>query len=164
LKCVDTETGEIVGMALWDIYLTPSNWRRGEISWLSGQERERADALISPLWDAREKLWTDQKYIYCHVMAVHPNYQRKGLGKLLMEYGISIAQQVELPIYIESSQEGIKLYEKTGCQRIKPPQKENSGDSLPQKKNDISGGSELALFVWLPKGCEKKLPKSVELA
>jgi GNAT superfamily N-acetyltransferase len=155
LKCVDSETGEIVGMALWDIYLTPSKWRRGEISWLSGEERERAEALISPLWDAREQLWLDQKYIYCHVMAVHPDYQRKGIGKLLMEYGISVAQQVELPIYIESSQDGVRLYEKMGCQQIKQP--------TDDKTKDSGGETELVLFVWLPKEGEKKLPKAVEL-
>jgi GNAT superfamily N-acetyltransferase len=75
-------------MALWDIYLTPSKWRRSELSWLSGQERERADALIKPLWDAREKFWLDEKYLYCHVLAVHPEYQRRGIGKLLMQFGI----------------------------------------------------------------------------
>jgi GNAT superfamily N-acetyltransferase len=92
-------------MALWDIYLTPSPWRRAEISWLSGHEREHAEALISPLWDAREQYWLDQRYIYCHVVAVHPDYQRKGIGQLLMEFGIGISQKVELPMYVESSRE-----------------------------------------------------------
>lgn len=147
-------------MALWDIYLTTSKWRRGEISWLSGEERERAEALISPLWDRREKLWLDQKYIYCHVMAVHPNHQRKGIGKLLMEFGIGVAQQVELPIYIESSEEGIRLYEKLGCQRVKQPK---SGEALNREKSVNGGQDGLSLFVWLPKESEKRLPKAVEL-
>jgi GNAT superfamily N-acetyltransferase len=147
-------------MALWEIYLTTSKWRRGEISWLSGEERERAETLISPLWDAREKLWLDQKYIYCHIMAVHPNYQRKGIGKLLMDFGIGVAQQVELPIYIESSEEGVRLYEKLGCQRVRQPK---SGE-VPNAEQSVNGGQEdgLSLFVWVPKGSEKKLPKAVE--
>ncbi|EAT78237.1 hypothetical protein HBH56_231020 [Parastagonospora nodorum] len=150
LKCVDSETGEIVGMALWEIYLTTSKWRRGKISWLSGEERERAEALISPLWNAREKLWLDQKYIYCHAIAVHPDYQRKGIGKLLMEFGIGVAQQVELPIYIESSEEGVRLYEKLGCQRVRQPK---SGE-VPNAGQSVNGGQEhgLSLFVWVPKG------------
>jgi GNAT superfamily N-acetyltransferase len=162
-KCVDGETGEIAGMALYDIYLTPSKWRRGEISWLSGEERERADALITPLWDARENLWLDERYIYCHVMAVHPKYQRKGVGQLLMEYVIGIAQQVELPIYIESSEEGTRLYEKMACRRVKQSSKDKPVDPATREKDNIGKGKELALFVWLPKGGEGKLPKSVQL-
>jgi len=147
-------------MALWDIYLTASKWRRGAVSWLSGEERERVEALISPLWDAREKLWLDQKYIYCHVMAVHPDYQRKGIGKLLMGFGIDVAQQVELPIYIESSEEGTRLYEKSGCQRVKQPK---SGETLNKGESANDGQDGLSLFVWLPKGSEKRLPKAIEL-
>jgi GNAT superfamily N-acetyltransferase len=150
-------------MALCDIYLTPSKWRRGEISWLSGEEKERADDLISPLWDAREKLWLDERYIYCHVMAVHPKYQRKGIGQLLMEYVIGIAQQTELPIYIESSEEGTRLYEKMGCRRVKQPSKNESADPATRDKDAVGEANGLVLFVWIPKGGEEKLPKSIEL-
>jgi GNAT superfamily N-acetyltransferase len=149
-------------MALWDIYLTPSAWRRGAISWLSGQERELAEALITPLWDTREKLWLDQRYLYCHVIAVSPKYQRRGVGQLLMEYGVNIAQKTELPIYIESSLVGMRLYEKMGCQRIKAP------SVLKREKSHESGtslkDSDVALFVWFPKGEERLFPKTIELA
>ncbi len=67
LKCVDSETGKIAGMALWDVYITPSDWKKGEIGWLQGKERERAEALIGPLWGAREKMWSKERYLYCHV-------------------------------------------------------------------------------------------------
>lgn len=150
-------------MALFDIYLTRSKWRRGEISWLSGQERERAEALVSPLWDAREKFWLNERYIYCHVMAVHPKYQRKGIGKLLMEYGIGIAQQVDLPVYIESSKEGVRLYEKMGCLRVKNSPKDKSGDLATRETNGAPEDPKLALFVWLPKGGEEKLPIAVKV-
>ncbi|KAF2023953.1 hypothetical protein EK21DRAFT_118285 [Setomelanomma holmii] len=162
LKCVDCETGEIVGMALWDIYLTPSQWRRPELSWLEGGDRERAEALISPLWDAREKFWLDKRYLYCHVMAVHPSNQRKGIGEMLLNYGIGVAQQTELPIYIESSREGKRLYEKVGCQRLKRPavsQKILTNGKINGKKDD----NEAMLFVWFPKGKEDALAKGIEL-
>lgn len=150
-------------MALWDIYLTPSQWRRGEISWLSGDERERAEKLISPLWDAREKLWLDQRYLYCHVIAVRPNYQRRGIGHMLMEFGIGVAQTADLPVYIESSRDGTRLYEKLGCRRLKDPshQREDKGKT---DENGVGNDTELALFVWVQDGREDKLPPAVELA
>jgi ribosomal protein S18 acetylase RimI-like enzyme len=163
LKCVDSETGKVVGMALWDIYLTPSAWRKPEISWLEGKDRERAEALVSPLWSAREKMWLDQKYLYCHVIAVRPDYQRKGVGQLLMKYGISVAQQAELPIYIESSKEAVKLYEKMGCRRLKE-RVEHEADHM--STGDATGTAKdrtVVLFVWVPQAGEEKLPKAVEL-
>ncbi|KAF2830387.1 hypothetical protein CC86DRAFT_367163 [Ophiobolus disseminans] len=151
-------------MALWDVYLTSSTWRRPEISWLTGEERKRADSLISPLWDAREQFWLDKRYLYCHVIAVHPDYQRKGVGQLLMDFGIGVAQKAELPIYIESSQEGVRLYEKLGCRRLKEPRKYGPDAVESLKANGVEGDSEVALFVWIPNGVEWKLPNNMELA
>lgn len=144
-------------MALWDIYLTPSKWRRGEISWLSGDERERAEKLVSPLWEAREKLWLDQRYLYCHVVAVHPDYQRLGIGQMLMDFGLGVARSANLPVYIESSRDGIRLYEKIGCRRLKNPSRQ---EQVEGKGED----SDLALFVWTRDGGDDKLPPTVELA
>ncbi|KAL1801685.1 hypothetical protein ACET3X_002027 [Alternaria dauci] len=157
-KCVDTETNKIVGMALCDIYIAPSDWKRGEIGWLEGKERERAEGLVKPLWEMREKLWLNERYIYCHVMAVHPDHQRKGVGELLFKHGTNIAQQTGLPVYIESSKEGVRLYEKMGSRKLK----EQLVTS--EKTNGASGNPDCPLYVWLPEGGEKKLPKSVELA
>jgi GNAT superfamily N-acetyltransferase len=151
-------------MALWDIYLTPSKWRRGEISWLSGRERERAEQLIWPLWDARERSWLDQKYLYCHVVAVHPEYQRRGIGQILMEYGIDIAQKVRLPIYIESSRDGMRLYEKIGCRRLKQQPVDKSKTEKPQESNEVEEHGGAVSWVWFPEGGEEILPATVELA
>ncbi|CAN9301880.1 unnamed protein product [Alternaria alternata] len=131
---------------------------RGEIGWLEGKERERAEALVKPLWDTREKLWLNERYIYCHVMAVHPDYQRKGIGELLFKRGITIAQQTGLPMYIESSKEGVKLYERMGSRKLKEKLVKSN------ETNDAGENEECPLYVWLPEGGEKRLPKSVELA
>lgn len=161
LKCVDASTGKAVGMALWDIYLTPSDWKKGEISWLSGKDKERADALINPLWDARAKLWANEKYLYCHVIAVHPKYQRKGVGELLFKAGASIAEQTHLPIYIESSKEARRLYEKVGCWLLKERPVHKSEDL--GMSNGAKEDRDVALYVWTSEDLEK-LPKTIELA
>jgi ribosomal protein S18 acetylase RimI-like enzyme len=150
-------------MALWDIYLTPSKWRRSELSWLSGQERERADALIKPLWDAREKFWLDEKYLYCHVLAVHPEYQRRGIGKLLMQFGIDVAQKTELPIYVESSREGVRLYEKMGCRRIKMLVGLRDDRPKPEETVTDEEDSDVVLFVWASIAGLELLPKTIRL-
>jgi len=146
-------------MALWDVYLTPSDWQKGEISWLQGEQKERAEALVRPLWDAREKLWTNERYLYCHVISVHPDYQRRGIGELLFRFGQGVAQQARLPIYIESSDEAVRLYEKMGCRRLK---------ETPVYQSETSDGTkedrDVALFVWVPETGANTLPRTVELS
>ena len=66
LKCVDTATGEIVGMALWDVYLRErpeSEWKNPGVTWLEGKEKERAEALLNPLWEKKEKLWGGRRHV-----------------------------------------------------------------------------------------------------
>lgn len=151
-------------MALWDVYPTPSDWKKGDVAWLEGKERERAEALVGPLWNVREKLWDKERYIYCHVTAVRPEYQRKGVGKLLTEYGIRVAEQAELPIYVESSKEGLGLYEKLGFRRLTEKIVHKAGVLWVGEETGDKNDYEVPLLVWIPEGQIGNLPKSVELA
>ncbi|KAF3006413.1 hypothetical protein E8E13_000314 [Curvularia kusanoi] len=164
LKCVDSRTGKIVGMALWDVYLTSSDWSKPEIGWLQGHEKERAEALISPLWDAREKMWSKERYLYCHVIAVHPDAQRKGVGQVLVDYGKKIASQADLPIYVESSKAAIRLYEKLGFQRLKERPVHESNDLQLGRSDSEEKDHEVPLLVWVPGDKEGLLPDAVQIA
>jgi ribosomal protein S18 acetylase RimI-like enzyme len=164
VKCVDSATGAIVGMGMWDVYLTPSEYKKGDIGWLEGAERERAEALVKPFWTFRERLWTGERYVYCHLTAVHPKAQRRGIGKLLMEYGMRIAEQAGLPIYTEASQAAIALYERIGFQRLKQSIK-HKADLLWTEDNKGDGKDhEVPLVVWVPEGKWGLLPRCIELA
>jgi GNAT superfamily N-acetyltransferase len=151
-------------MGMWDVYVTPSEYTKGDIEWLDGAEQKRAEALVSPFWMFREKLWAKERYVYCHLTAVHPDYQRRGIGKLLMEYGMKIAEQADLPIYTEASQAAIGLYERIGFRRLK--------QSIIHKADvlwagDLKGDGkdhEVPLVVWVPGEKLDLLPKSIELA
>jgi GNAT superfamily N-acetyltransferase len=55
----------------------------------------------------------------CMTMATHPDHQRKGVGKLLVQWGIQIAEQLGLPIYLESTNAGQPLYESQGFETLK---------------------------------------------
>lgn len=65
-KCIDTKTGEIVGMALGDILFherTEAEREFHSIPWLEGEQRLKADAVLKPLHDAREKLFGARPHI-----------------------------------------------------------------------------------------------------
>ena len=67
LKCVDTATGRIVGMATWQVYWrerTPEERVRPWIGWLEGKPRERAEAFLGQLWEKREQ-WIGEKRHIC---------------------------------------------------------------------------------------------------
>ncbi|KAH8601836.1 hypothetical protein B0O99DRAFT_648448 [Bisporella sp. PMI_857] len=122
IKCVDTDTGEIIGMALGDAYLkdrSEEERKNPGITWLEGEEKERAEKILNPLWDVREKLFGGRRYIYVHVAAVEPKHQGRKAGALIVQWGIDLGESGELPVYFESSPSTVRLYEKMGFERLK---------------------------------------------
>ena len=49
-----------------------------------------------------------------NLLAVRPEYQRKGIGGLLLEHGLALADRDGARTYIEASQKGLPLYKKYG--------------------------------------------------
>jgi GNAT superfamily N-acetyltransferase len=49
-----------------------------------------------------------------NILAVRPEYQRKGLGGLLLEHGLALADRDGARTYIEASKKGFPLYKKYG--------------------------------------------------
>jgi hypothetical protein len=65
-------------MTLCDIFVKP---RSGEerknpgIGWLQGEQKERCEKVLNPLWDTREKLWGGRQYI-CTTPSCDPSYEQ----------------------------------------------------------------------------------------
>lgn len=136
-KCIDTETNKIIGMALWDIHWKPRDEAerpKPSIDWLKGSEKERAQKFIFPFWEKKEELLGGKEHVCkfyisqpcglkltssdCHVIAVEPQYQRKGIGKLLMKWGIDMAEQLSVPLYLEATDRSIGLYKKLDFEKL----------------------------------------------
>lgn len=65
-KCIDTDTGEILGMALWDVFWherSADELKKPTIGWLEGEQRERAEKLVTPFWEKKQKYWGGRKYV-----------------------------------------------------------------------------------------------------
>lgn len=121
-KCVDTDTGEIAGMGLMDIYLrrrSAEERANHGVPWLEGAAREKAEAVLTPLHDMRESLFGDQPYIYVHVIGVLPEHQGKQAGAAIVLWGLTFCDYMNLPIYFEASPTTVGLYEKLGYERLK---------------------------------------------
>jgi hypothetical protein len=82
MKCVDIGTGEIVAMGLGDGYLKPRTEEERKfsgITWMEGKERERAEAVLQPLAEMREKLFGGRPYI-CEFLPISLPFARRPLG------------------------------------------------------------------------------------
>ncbi|RFU78998.1 apoptosis-inducing factor [Trichoderma arundinaceum] len=120
-KCVDTATGDIIGMALGDVYLTERTEEERKnhgVPWLIGEQRERAEKILNPLWEVRERLFGGKRYIYCHVIGIDPKHQGRKAGALLVQWGIDLGERAGLPVYFESSPSTVGLYKKMGFELL----------------------------------------------
>ncbi|KAM0460887.1 hypothetical protein ACHAO4_001683 [Trichoderma viride] len=120
-KCVDTSTGDIIGMALGDVYLSERSEeeRRNQgVPWLLGEQRERAEKILNPLWEVRERLFGGRRYIYCHVIGIDPRHQGRKAGALLVQWGMDLGERAGLPVYFESSPSTVGLYTKLGFELL----------------------------------------------
>ena len=49
---------------------------------------------------------------------VHPDYQRRGVGKLLMEWGLDVADREGLSCRLQATPQGRGLYSKCGFENV----------------------------------------------
>ena len=66
MKAIDTDTGDIIGMILFDLYFRDSSKEERKyhgIPWLEGKQRERADKVIGALHDMHEKIWGGRRHL-----------------------------------------------------------------------------------------------------
>ncbi|KAK3386730.1 hypothetical protein B0H63DRAFT_140280 [Podospora didyma] len=118
-KCVDVKTQEVVGMALCDVFTSaPRESVMPKVEWLAGEKRERAEKVLTPLWEVRDRLWKGRGYIYVHAFAVHPKHQGHGAGAALVKALVGLGDTSGLPIYLESSPGSEGLYRKLGFSRL----------------------------------------------
>lgn len=136
-KAVDDSTGEIVGEARWMIYyedeeLTKSIEEEVEdrINPPMPQMRVQATAEFGRILATtkRETLPVPsetgapiklRKRVHLDVLVVHPNHQRRGIGRQLIQWGLDEADKLGLITYLEASAEGVRLYESTGFEKVK---------------------------------------------
>ena len=80
----------------------------------------------------------------CHTIAVHPDYQVKGVGKKLVQWGLDVAEELKLPIYLESTIEGVPLYERMGFKKLK------EGVTFTPEVTNLKEDIEAPLMVRMP--------------
>lgn len=75
-----------------------------------------------------------------------PNRQRQGIGRVLMQWGADVADQLQLPIYTEASDTGFSLYANVGFERLTHVSIVHSAEARGKDE-----AAEVPLVVRMPK-------------
>jgi predicted N-acetyltransferase YhbS len=89
-------------------------------------ERRVADvARIKAFRDVQskaKKAWFDEKFgsrqLWLTTLAVHPEYQRYGIGAAIVNWGVELAESERVPIALFATPLGKKLYLKFGFEDV----------------------------------------------
>ncbi|WEW59615.1 hypothetical protein PRK78_005092 [Emydomyces testavorans] len=128
LGAVDDETGEIVAMAKWFVYLGPDalkRWRDGAMTGESmqipnGVDEEGFRYATGRLCEAKRAWFGEEGREHCFLglLCTHPDRQGCGAGTLLLKYGLEIADRYGIESYLEASPKGHPLYARYGFEDI----------------------------------------------
>jgi GNAT superfamily N-acetyltransferase len=141
-----TTDGRIVGFAYWKFYyeprIVPPEREKSLFAWPEGANPELCEAvfaradrirdaalggkryagmlrLLDQSWACGGFLFFFQILIFAlalNVLVVSPEYQRRGIGALLIHEGLEEADKNNLPVWLGASEPALKLYKRVGFQ------------------------------------------------
>ena len=132
IKCVESGTGVITGFAKWIFHRTPRSEEQWNVKptapWAEGTHRAIVEQLLATTAEIRGRMWQGKPYagksLASHstlrltsnhmpvlgLLCVHPDFQRQGIGKILVQWGLRQAAELGLTVHLEASPEGLPLY------------------------------------------------------
>lgn len=92
------------------------------------QQRIDSKQIVEEYMAARRRE-TAEPHVFCYMLFVEPEYQGKGIGTMIMQWGHEVADTMMLPCWLESSAKGLRLYQKMGYKEFsrKPWETESFG-------------------------------------
>ncbi|KAF2253765.1 acyl-CoA N-acyltransferase [Trematosphaeria pertusa] len=121
LKAVKDETGEMTAFAKWHIYDTPEAAelaRERPINIGPGMNKEACEAFFGGMAMKKKEIMGTKRHLYLHMLHTDPKYQCCGAGSALLKWGMQKADELGLPVYLESSTEGHHFYQKHGFKDV----------------------------------------------
>lgn len=130
IKCVhvDPETlaEMIVGTAQWYIYprertaeemmaphyLLGCEWMR------NGPDKRKATQFFKPFPDGRIRLMGVKAHGLLMYMAVLPEWRKRGVATMCIQWGIDRCEELGVPAYLETSDMGVPVYTKLGFKTV----------------------------------------------
>ncbi|MCJ1393927.1 hypothetical protein MMC18_007473 [Xylographa bjoerkii] len=159
LKVVDSETGHIAGAALWYIFETdplagPDDHRMDAVWWPEGDQRKLINMLFEQFLGPRE-ITMRRPCLLLQICFVHPDYRRRGVGNMLLEWGTKKADERNVEAFVEATDDGKPLYARHGFHFMNPIVMDAKVDEPSEQWKAL--GKQLCLpivvyFMWRPIG------------
>lgn len=123
----DVASGEIVGIARWDIVEHPPKTkeemdakyedvveaRQGEPP-VAGVNEELNRVFLHIMLYCEMEITAGQPYLILQMLAIRPDCQRRGIGTVLLKHVLEKADREGLQVYLDSAVSGKALYERFG--------------------------------------------------
>lgn len=133
MKTIDTDLPlddpmrRIAGVAHWHFY--PEERSDAELTAEENEEdpdkepspgmnKAFTDQFFSDIEKFRRQNMGGKPYVLLHMLAVRPEYHRRGIGGMHLAWGNEQADKLGLPLYLESSPIGRPLYERYGYEAV----------------------------------------------
>ena len=133
-KLVDTASGVMVAFASWmfpkDVG-TPEeraakkeqedeikSRRMWEVGWPPGTNEKQLDTFHTEQARLRQKNLDPGKDFILSYVAVRPDYQGRGCGKMLIEHGLKIVDAARGRAYLEATPQAMPIYMKYGWREV----------------------------------------------
>ncbi|KAL2016842.1 hypothetical protein VTK56DRAFT_2917 [Thermocarpiscus australiensis] len=116
----DPKSGVIVAFAKWDSPSHPEDVKleSGDLRYLQGCRREFLDGYASLAAEAQKRSFGDLPCYRLSFVCTDPAYQGQGAGSLLTRKVLEMAAAEGLPVYLESTEVAVPMYEKLGFQVV----------------------------------------------
>lgn len=151
-------TGKMVGCAQWEVHLKnpfPQAPEKMETHWWpeGSKGKEFSEKLLDQVYGARYS-WMARPHLALNWMCCIPSYRRRGVGSLIMQWGIDKAEELGLEAYLEASAMGKPLYEKFGFGLLfrfaYDTTKSNADDEWRRLEHDLTPSPFCSM--WRPAG------------
>jgi GNAT superfamily N-acetyltransferase len=130
IKCVhvdpETHAQTIVGTAQWYIY--PRKRTAEEVKtphyllgcdWMQdGPDKEKAIGFFKPFLDGRIRWMGGKAHGLLMYMAVLPEWRKRGVATMCVQWGIDKCEELGIPAYLEASDLGVPVYTKLGFKTV----------------------------------------------
>ncbi|KAK3901537.1 puromycin N-acetyltransferase [Staphylotrichum tortipilum] len=118
-----SEAGEIVGFSQWELPAPPNAApaQANQVALPGSLDQEALQHLFTALDreshrllgpDGHSNMW------YLMLLAIDPDQQRRGIGRMLAKHGIDLAAKVGKDVFLVATPEGKPLYQSLGFRQL----------------------------------------------
>jgi GNAT superfamily N-acetyltransferase len=164
VKATYIPTNKIIGVAGWQAPGSPVHtfWRRSatqfykwdeKYNWSEADVEEMWQGVDMSVWEggfekddkARQEVLGDEPHWYLAPLFTRPEFKGRGIGSMLLKWGIEQADATNpvTPMYLESSEYAVKVYEHVGFVNLgknsfvrRGPKVKDSSEGLPKAKEE----------------------------